>query len=591
MRFSFALFAILVSVVPIPGAIAAEHAGNVFVLGDEVSVPLPAKWAAWRAIDVDGKEVAKGAEATEKAALGKLPIGYFEVLEKDGSGKVMAGVVAKNEATDDTPIALDTGISWFYADPQQIRDACTLCRLAGVKWIRDRLSWPEMEPERGKFAEETRYEKAMRLEHEAGLKILQVNHASPPWASKNGAHFPEDLRDAYDFYRGLAKRWNGLADVIEPWNEPDIELFGGHTGCEIASFQKAAYLGLKAGDPKVPVCEAVFAIDRPATLDEFGENKVYPYFDIYDLHHYIGLDAYSRAYGRHRAVSGGRPMWTSEFNLMVNWADEKTQEPSEEDLRVQGYRVSKVFATALNERADKLFYFILGHYVERTLQYGLVHKDLTPRPAYIAFAAVGRFFNDAKPLGRVKLGDDKLKAFVFETQVDGKKRETLVAWSETKPTTVEIRPAEKAYDYLGRELGAAKKTELTRSPIFFVLPRGGSHELKIDPPPAKAKWLEGKPGNVVLQLTGNADFKQSAFVLGDKKELQLVAYNFGEKAASGTLKVKGGEVESREFEIKPGERATREIAVKAAGDLSVTFEPEKGGRAVVSARVVESAAP
>ena len=90
-------------------------------------------------------------------------------------------------------------------------------------------------------------------------------------------------------------------------------------------------------------------------------------------------------------------MWTSEFNLMVNWADAKTQEPSEEDLRVQGYRVSKVFATALNERADKLFYFILGHYVERTLQYGLVHTDLTPRPAYIAFVAVGRFFNGAKP--------------------------------------------------------------------------------------------------------------------------------------------------------------------------------------------------
>ena len=92
----------------------------------------------------------------------------------------------------------------------------------------------------------------MRIQHESGLKILQVNHISPPWAAKDPTHFPDDLRDVYNFYRGLAKRWNGLADAIEPWNEPDLDIFGGHTGCEIASFQKAAFLGLKAGDPQRP---------------------------------------------------------------------------------------------------------------------------------------------------------------------------------------------------------------------------------------------------------------------------------------------------------------------------------------------------
>ncbi len=556
--------------------------------GEDVNIAVPAKWTGWRAIDIDGKEVGHGASSSDKAELGKLPIGYFEILEKDGSGKITAAVVAKNEPVEDTPIALDAAVSWFYAEPQQIRDACTLCKLAGVKWVRDRLSWPEMEPERGKFADETRYERAMRIQHESGLKILQVNHISPPWAAKNSTHFPDDLRDAYNFYVALAKRWNGLADAIEPWNEPDIEMFGGHTGCEIASFQKAAYLGLKAGDPKLPVCEAVFAIDRAETLDEFGMNEVYPYFDRYDLHHYVGLDAYPRAYGRHRAVSGGRPMWTTEFNLMVNWADAATQEPSEEDLRMQGYRVSKVFATALNERADKLFYFILGHYVERTLQYGLLHTDLTPRPAYVAFAAVGRLFNGAKPLGRVNLGDDKLKAYVFATQVDGKPCETLVAWSETKPTNVEIRPAEKAYDYLGRELHHAKKNELTRSPVFFVLPSGGSHDLKIDPPPAKAKWLDGKASPVVLQLVGTTDFKQSAYVLDGKKQLQLVAYNFGKETARGELKIKGGTAEKIALEIPPGERVTREVAVDGPSELTVQFNAGKPDHAIVAARVVNA---
>ena len=51
--------------------------------------------------------------------------------------------------------------------------------------------------------------------------------------------------------------------------------------------------------------------------------------------------------------------------------------PTDEELRVQGYRVGKVFATALHEGTEKAFYFIFGDYVERHLQFGLVHADLS----------------------------------------------------------------------------------------------------------------------------------------------------------------------------------------------------------------------
>ena len=51
-------------------------------------------------------------------------------------------------------------------------------------------------------------------------------------------------------------------------------------------------------------------------------------------------------------------------------------------------RVSKVFSGALHEGCVKAFYFILGDYVERNLQYGLIHNDMTPRPAYVAFGPI-----------------------------------------------------------------------------------------------------------------------------------------------------------------------------------------------------------
>jgi hypothetical protein len=558
-------------------------------VGDDVHVGVPRTWDTWRANDIDGKEVGHGAVQNATAELGKLPVGYFEIRGKDESTKVTAAVLAKTTPSDNTPIAIDVAMSWFYPEPSQIHDVCMLCRLAGVTWVRDRSSWPEIETARDVWAEDTRYERTMRIEHEAGLKVLQVNHFSPTWASKNVSRFPEDLRDVYNFYRQLAVRWKGLADAIEPWNEPDIAPFGGHTGCEIASFQKAAYLGLKAGNPQLPVCEAVFAIDRAETLEDFVANDVYPYFDQYDLHHYVKLPEYPRAYGRHRAVSGGRPMWTTEFNLPVKWADEKTKEPADDELRVQACRLDEMFALALNEGAEKLFYFIFGDRAERKFQFGLVHTDLTPRPAYVAFAAVGRLLNGATAIGRVDLGGEKLKGYVFRTVVDGAERETLVAWSETNKRSVRIRKAENAYDYLGRAISHRGIVELTRAPVFIVLSRGGSEELKVAPPPAKAKRRTGTPCPVVLQLIGKGDVKQSAFQLDPANELQLVAYNFGQKMARGTLNVEGATGGPADMEIAPGAREEWTLKSDGRGNVGVRFEDQDTGQAVVSGRVIKSA--
>jgi hypothetical protein len=281
-------------------------------------------------------------------------------------------------------------------------------------------------------------------------------------------------------------------------------------------------------------------------------------------------------------------MWTTEFNLTVHWADEKTKEPAEDELRVQGFRVGKVFSEALYEGPEKAFYFILGNYVERNLQYGLLHQDFTPRPAFLSFAAVGRLMNGAKPIGKVDFGNDKLMGYLFATTVDGTERETLVAWSETKPTTVEVPAADKMYDYLGRELPDQKKIELTRSTVFMLLPRGGEKDLKIIPPPAKAPWVEGKASPVVLQLLGTTDFKQSGFLIDNSKELRLVAYNFGSSEARGKLTAVGADDAAGDLTIAPGGRVEKMIHVAGPGNVSVRFELDNGEHAIVAARLVNA---
>ncbi len=393
----------------------AEHPGNVFLAGEEVVVPLSAQeGATWQAVDYDGKPIAGGTAQGGKARLGRLSVGYYEL--RQGAAATTIGVLAplRSPASASSPIAVDLAMSWFYHASTEKAAAASLCKLAGTAWVRDRMTWGEIEPGREQFAQATRYDESARLQCEAGLRVLQVNHSTPAWAGGSSKHFPEDLRDIYRFLRHTAARWKGRVQAFEPWNEADIEMFGGHTGAEMASLQKAAYWGLKAGNPDVIACLNVFAIARPDTLEDFAANVAWPYFDTCNLHHYIRPDDYPAWYAAFRRISAGRPLWVTEFNQPLPWAgDPKFQELTAADQRLQAERVPIVFASSLHEGPAEAFYFLFPHYVEGRTQFGIVHRDLTPRPAYVALAAVGRLLAGARPLGRWQVSSRQARAFLF----------------------------------------------------------------------------------------------------------------------------------------------------------------------------------
>ena len=485
-----------------------DHPGNVFLAGEEVSVPVAAKdGEAWEAVDYDGKKINEGKVAGGRAGLGHLPVGWYEVRE--GGEAVSAGVLAPLKAPTPvtSPISVDVAMAWFYKEPQ-MAPVASLCRLAGVNWVRDRLAWGEMEPERGKFVPgPTKYDASARIQSEAGLRVLQVNHSSPAWANPNAKRFPPDLRDAYKFYREMAKRWAGQVSAFEPWNEADIDVFGGHTGAEMAALQKASYLGLKAGSPDVIVCQNVFATAQVPILKDLADNAPCPYFDKFNLHHYCGTDAYPGVYAAFRAVSGGRPMWVTEFAVPVPWAgDEKKKEPTAADLRIQSERIAQVYAASLAEGPEESFYFILGHYVEGQTQFGLIRLDLTPRPGYLALAAIGRLLADAKTLGSVK--KDNVRAHFFAAKPDGEAREVLVAWAQGGAAEMDVPvPPEAIYDHLGRRVRVEAETTrfeskhltLTGAPVFAVLPPGTAAKMDLATAPT-ARRMRAYPPNTFRKM-------------------------------------------------------------------------------------------
>jgi hypothetical protein len=219
---------------------------------------------------------------------------------------------------------------------------------------------------------------------------------------------------------------------------------------------------------------------------------------------------------------------------------------------------------------------MLPHYSEGTVQFGLLHADLTPRPGYLALAAVGRLLADAKPLGRMEVGTKAGQAYFFSARPDGKAADVAVVWARNN-ATLELPVAPQAcYDHLGRVVPVSGKVlKVGRAPLFAVL-RNGAHPALI-PPPQTAKLREGKSAPVVLQaLLPEADLEldKSAYKFGAErtKVVPVFLYYFGQKSAAGRLAVRVPEEWSanclQDVEIAPGDRKELALTVTRLGTNS-----------------------
>jgi len=555
-----------------------SHPGNIYLAGEKIIVAAPPGEAdTWRAVDYENKVAAKGRFNNGMAEVGTLPVGWYKVVRGVGhvTNRVFLAVIEPLRAPTplSSPIDIDVAMAWFFPK-EKMGEVANLCQLAGINRVRDRLLWDPLEPKRGEFSPPSnQYDFSAQIQTAAGLQVMQVAHVSASWANPKAKRFPPDLRDIHRFYREMAKRWQGQVLAFEPWNEPDIAVFGGHTGSEMASVQKAAYLGLKAGNPQVIACLIPFAIRRAATLADFQANDAAPYFDTYNFHHYEPLENYPPLYAAHRAVSAGKPMWVSECSVHIKWrGDENLKELGEEDLRLQSERLAKTYTLAIHEGAQAVFYFMLPHYTESKLQYGLLRPDLTPRPGFVSLAAVGRLLADAKPLGRLQVKNDAIQGYLFRAAPDGKPADVLVLWSDDGATYDLAKPPIAAFDHLGRPLIFTNNSvALSRAPVYVLSAEGARPTLV--PPPAPPKASPGKPGNIVLQaLLPEEDVvleKSGYRMQPDRtKTIPVFLYNFGPSAARGRFMVTapaGWKAALQgEIEIAPGDR--KEIALTLTGN-------------------------
>ncbi len=354
---------------------AEGHPGNVFLEGETIQLPGMEAAAAWRITDDKNAPVREGNEFP--ACPGKLGVGWYRIDFTNARGErigwtTLAVLAPLGEPTpQDSPVCVDSATAWFAKnDPAQQERFAQLAALAGINWIRDRMSWGELEPAKGVCSSHGNYDTSAEIQHRYGLNVLQVFHRTPNWALQPAldgeeapARFPRDLRDEYAFCKTVAERFKDTVSAWEPWNEATIPNFGGQTIDEMCSLQKAAYWGVKAGNPKGVVSWNVFAGGTSALEGEgILKNETWPYFETYNIHTYDPPHTYLTGFEHARASASGRPIWLSECGIGLHFIkDSKGGELTPEQELEQARFIARSYASSLFAGVHRHFFFILGN--------------------------------------------------------------------------------------------------------------------------------------------------------------------------------------------------------------------------------------
>ncbi len=618
--------------------LAVGRDAHVFYRGEPVVFPVPNDLSApvhsLRLLNERMEELSVMPIVGSTADAGALPVGWYriEFLAQEGAllGFTTAAVLEAMVAPpgEDSPIALDVALAWLGAKDQ--RDwplMAELTRRAGVRWVRDRIHWREVQEGSGTFLSHTKYDDSADIQAASGLKILQVFHTRPQWAllPPTGSKRPRtDLLKLYAFCKGMGERFHGRVQAWEPWNEGNAANFGGFTIDELCTIQKAAWLGFKAGDPAITVCwNPLGGINLPSQAADILRNETWPYFDVYSIHSYDWPHGFEGYWVASRDAASGRPLWVTEADrgLAVDPESVLGDLTPEMDRRKAEF-VTQSYARSLFSGASRHFHFILGHYTEgeNRIQFGLLRADHTPRPGYVALATLGRLLADGRCLGRYEVPEKpEVEVYAFRTRPDGIERDVVVAWCEGEfdwpergrmkaPWPIqESISVEAAFDYLGRPLEARVPSELSAAPVYLVIPAGTSDALKLRTVES-VPWRGGEASSVVLQfdvpgaepVIRTVEWTQEAayeFEAGAVVKANLTVYNLGVVKASGNIAINvssqqgTGSADTREVTLEPmsSTELSVEVTIPTDADTRDTWVMFKGdfgvaGKPVLSVR-------
>lgn len=596
--------------------ISSNCPGNVVVAGKPSVFTVDGAPGDVRYILTDyfGEKVFEGSVSAANGAvtisIPGLKPGWYEITCTAGAESTSASIGAlidrgNSPLPQDGRVCSDAASSWLIRNDDYRPAFAKIVRLAGISWVRERMSW-DVETAPGKY-NWSGYQPTMDLLSKEGVHISTTWHDCASWTrlSHPDDRYPDDLRDVYRFAKALSSHFTGKVQALEVWNEPDA-LFWPKLGDRFAGLQKAAYLGIKDGNPDTIVLNGSWCMGVVPFDSNVCDSGAGNYFDAFNWHIYSNPNEYDRVLDTYKVLLREcgvqpKPIWLTECGISVPG----TEGPNKRLLNTANQQkqcrfVPRSVSSALAAGTDRYFFFVLPDYLEGEVQFGTLHPDLTPYPSFIALSAAANILGQSQYLGQYKPAGDSnaVTAYAFSTP----KGNVLVAWAD-EPTQIQIptnKPQVAFANIFGNESQLASKggsVEVKVGPeAVYLMDIGNGIRGELKNAPAKQNIAAIKnPSRVVV--VGHCDLpinkvKDCYILTESNKTMQYTVevYNFDEKkGAEGTIKLalpKGWKTNKSEQWVKLGSMDKKVLTFDIVpGKFSlvpcrITAEPQFEGQRV-----------
>lgn len=329
-------------------------------------------------------------------------------------------------------------------DPEVIY---SMMQKAGIGWTRDEILWKDFEKAIGDFKLQPHHERMIDLAIEYGIEpLIILNGGNELYSSGGGESLtpwdntypttPEGYKVFEEYCYQLVSALKGRVSNFEYWNEYG---WGGHNIDKYAEFAKHMYNGVKRANPDantVGICAAGTGLDMIKISWDMGAAK---YMDELSYHKYANFSPdTANVEGNSRSVrelvdsyeeGKGKKIWITEMGYTTH----------ENSHNHSGENLLKEYAIHMEDGlVERMFWYDFTndstYYDTRESHFGMTehfsnanHNRFLAKPSYITAAHMNDILGTPDFQKKLRLNDDRVYAYHFKRQQDGK--DVAVLWS------------------------------------------------------------------------------------------------------------------------------------------------------------------